>query len=71
MIAVTMADGLIGWLARWTPSGASASLIALASAGGEAIAPPSPMPLAPPGSRDAVSTCPYSMTGASAAVGSR
>ncbi|HEX4399588.1 MAG TPA: hypothetical protein VH136_18255 [Trebonia sp.] len=30
MIAVTMADGLIGWLARWTPSAASASSIRLA-----------------------------------------
>ena len=45
------------------PSKANASATALKIAGGEPIAPPSPIPLWPPGVDDGVSTCPYSIVG--------
>ena len=46
--------------------------MALITAGGEPMAPPSPIPLCPPGLVGAgVSMWPYSMSGTSAAVGSR
>ena len=49
-----------------------ASATALMTAGGDPMAPPSPMPLNPPGLVGAgVSMWPYSTIGTSAAVGSR
>src|SRR5690349_1918421 len=42
-------SGVSGWVVIRTPSGARASRTALASAAGDAMAPPSPMPLKPPG----------------------
>ena len=45
--ASTMRRGVIGEWRSSTPSGLSASLTALAIAAGGAMAPPSPMPLAP------------------------
>ena len=67
----TIRDGVSGSRVTVTPNGASASATALTTAGGAPIAPPSPTPLYPPGPGLGVSTWPYSMTGTSAAVGSR
>jgi len=64
-------SGVSGWAVTRTPSGARASRTALASAAGDAMAPPSPMPLKPPGAALGVTTWPYSRSGTSAAVGSR
>ena len=69
--AALICSGPSGPPCRRTPSGASASATALTTAGGEPIAPPSPMPLNPPAVSDGVSMWPYSMSGTSAAVGSR
>src|SRR5262245_47129633 len=55
-----------------TPSGASASAIALITHGGAPMAPPSPRPLWPPGFVGAgVSMCAYSISGTSVAVGNK
>ena len=53
-----------------TPNGAKASSIALASAAGGEMAPPSPTPFTPSGLRgDGCSRCTVSMNGSSSARG--
>ena len=67
-----MSFGPSGVARTWMPSGASASATALATAAWAPIAPPSPMPLNPPGFVDeSVSMCPISISGTSVVVGSR
>ena len=67
-----MSLGPSGVLSTWIPSGASASATAFATAAWLPMAPPSPMPLKPPGLVvDGVSRCPISTVGTSVAVGSR
>jgi hypothetical protein len=69
--ASRMTSGVNGVRSMLQPTSASASATALKIAGGEPMAPPSPMPLWPPGVGDGVSTWPYSMVGTSVVVGSR
>src|SRR5262249_37155633 len=67
-----MCDGVSGWmLTALIPNGDRASATALMIAGGAPMAPPSPMPLNPPGRLDGVSMWPYSMTGTSVDDGGR
>src|SRR5690606_8626099 len=70
-IMATIRAGERGSRSICTPNGASASATALSTAGVEPMAPPSPTPLNPPGPELGVSTWPSSITGTSAAVGSR
>ena len=67
----TIAAGLAGSRVSVTPSGASASLMALITAGVDPMAPPSPQPLYPPTPGPGISTWPNSIGGTSVAVGSR
>ena len=70
--SVASRSGVIGSSAMVTPSGASASSTALASAAGAIMRPPSPPPFTPYSVKgEGVSTCPISMRGTSWAVGSR
>src|SRR5439155_19965781 len=66
-INVTIVDGTSGRRVISTPNGDSASAIALTTAGGAPIAPPSPSPCTHPGPGAGVSTCQYSIVGTSAA----
>ena len=64
-----MTSGLRGWRVRVMPRCASASFTALTTAAGAPMAPPSPIPLKPPGRADGVTMWPYSNSGVSGAVG--
>src|SRR5262249_4222990 len=69
---VATRSGVIGSSSIVTPSGASASSTALASAAGAIMRPPSPPPFTPYSvNGDGASPLPISMRGASCAVGSR
>src|SRR5262245_52185472 len=70
--AVKITSGVIGCVVTRAPKGRNASLTAFMTTAGAAPVPDSPTPLAP--SRDAevgVSTCATSMSGISAAIGTR
>ena len=67
-----MRSGVKGWANTLAPNGRSASLMAFMTAAGAPAVPASPAPLAPSSdSLVGVSTWPTSMSGISAAIGTR
>src|SRR5262249_54847289 len=70
--AVSITSGVIGCVVTCAPNGRSASLMAFITTAGAAPVPDSPTPLAPSWDAEVgVSICATSMSGISAAIGTR